>query len=161
MSRRDIMAVMVSMIVLGTAAWILFAMDDDGVPKHQWCFDRTTGRLFVADIAAVPPMPAPSGLFHGEPAGVQAVVLRRGDGTRDIAYLRTFTPELSTLIRAARAGHAELPRDEAKLRAGVLVAAVPVEPGTPPQWYAAESAMGHTITAFPTEESSSWVVDLP
>lgn len=161
MSQREVFALIVSVIALGVLGWVLFAAHDDGVPKRQWCFDRNTGTLFVADIAAVPPMPAPSGDFLGEPAGVQAVVLRRADGSRDIAYLRTFTPELGVMIRAAREGHAALPRDEAKLRAGVLVAEVPAVPGTTPQWHALESAMGQRITRALVSEGSSYVVDLP
>jgi hypothetical protein len=43
--------------------------------KKGWFYDLNTGKLFVAESDAVPPIDAPSGVLHnGRPAGVRAYV---------------------------------------------------------------------------------------
>lgn len=80
-------AIAIGALVLLTAS----PQEIDG-PRQRWFFDLNDGRLFAAPMTAVAPIPAPSGDLRGHrpgtPAGVEAIVVRPGDGGAPrVAYL--------------------------------------------------------------------------
>jgi len=115
MNRTNVLKLVLSVALL-SGTGILFARflrQGDGVSEQTFFYDLSEKKLFAASREILPPI---RGLNNAEEDAVRAVVISvnanpKDEGSRKIAYLEKYAPELKQQIEKVRAGQAEpLPR---------------------------------------------------
>lgn len=132
--------------------WRSAGAGDPGGPSRRWCHDLNNGELFAVPMDVATPCAAPSGDLAGKPAGtpagVDAVVLRRPDGSDAVAYLFVTTLPDRTGAQAGQTGstrwvrephgttwHSESSPEGRRITAAVmqLAAGAPITLSFPPE----------------------------
>lgn len=146
--------VVIAVAVIGLAAWLAVGRDDGRratPPSGQWFYELSSGRLIVADIAAIPPIQGAEG---GE--SVRARVYGCGsckESDRKVAILEKYPPKVAEQLTAP------LPVDpdseeaaafigqQDQLRVEMLLIAEPPQaPGGEITWVSQDSPQAMAVT---------------
>ena len=148
---RNLVKAVVALVLFGVAIVAFFLFRDRDPGKAAYYYDQSERKLYTAPSSQIPPL---AGIGGEANDGVVAVVYDFGEGRkaeRRIAYLTTYSADLSRCMRQAeqaRVGEAEYPEELGDRR--WVNANTMVRQPDDPEWHPMDSKEGQAALAVLT-----------